>query len=113
MAEGMRRSCLPLWQRLSRSDPGACQLRTAGVDTSLDQPSLTKALHGFGQRNLSGVVAGGADPIAAKHYFRMSICYQPAVVAGQYFGPRHVDRALVLAALAVTETKAQDGSLER
>ncbi len=78
-----------------------------------DQPSLAKALHGLGQRNLSGVVAGGADSIAAKHYFPMSMCYQPAVVAGQDFGPRHVDRAMVLAALAVTETKAQDSSLEQ
>ena len=123
MAEGVRWSCLPLGQRLSRSDPSARQLRTAWetpaiaqiaeISVEPDQPSLAKALHGLGQRNLSGVVAGGADSIAAEHYFPMSRRYQPAVVAGQDFGPCHVDRALILATLAVTETKAQDGSLER
>ena len=123
MAEGVRWSCLPLGQRLSRSDPSARQLRTAWetpaiaqiaeISVEPDQPSLAKALHGLGQRHLSGVVAGGADSIAAKHYFRMSRCYQPAVVAGQDFSPRHVDRALILAALAITKAKSQNSSLER
>ena len=113
MTKVMRRSHLPLWQCLSRSDPSARQLRTAGVDTELDQPPLTEALHGFGQRDLSGVVAGGANAITVKHYFRMPVCHQPTVVAGQDFGPRHVNRALLLAVLAITDTKAKDGSLEQ